>query len=384
MIIVFTASFFVACSDDDDNGSMPVIRYVRAIDTASSDSIITKAYLGAAVAIIGDNLSSVKEIWFNDQQAKINPVYITNNAILVSIPTSIPTEVTNQIRLVTGGGQESLFSFGVDVPTPILNRLKCEYVADGDIAVIYGDYFLEPKVFFNGNMEAEIVSSTKTEIQVIVPDGAKAGPVTVESLYGSTRSAFSFRDNNVQTPTTHIFLDFEETASWNSWGLSAFGSQGGPTGNYLIFEGTVGSWAWPANPMQLYYNNPTRTPIVSEGAIEDMALRFEAYSHAWPDCPLLFWFDNKADTHDVDGDAPQAHWKPYLVSGAKSDYVTDGWITVTIPLSDFRYNKDESDENKSITSLSQLVDLHAMFFGDADGTYDVKLWLDNIRIVKYK
>lgn len=383
-VFIVSVGVFSSCSDDDDNNaSAAVVRYVRAINAAASDSIITKAYLGAAIAIIGDNLSNVKEVWFNDQQAKLNPVYVTNHSILVSIPNDIPNEVTSKIRLVTSGGAETLFDFGVDVPTPVLNSLKCEYVADGGIAVINGDFFLEPKVYFNGNMLAEIVSFTKTQIQVKVPAGSKAGPITVESLYGSTRSKFSFRDNNVQTPTTHIFIDFEET-SWNTWGLSAFANVGGPTGTYMAMEGSLGSWAWPANPLQLYFNNPTRKPIVSEGEISEMALRFEAYSQEWHDTPLLIWFSNQVDTHNVDGNDAQAHWKPYLKNGVKSNYVTDGWVTITIPLTDFKYSKDESEEGRSITSLNELVDLHAMFFGAADATTSVKLWIDNMRIVKYK
>ncbi|MFT4222813.1 glycan-binding surface protein [Dysgonomonas sp.] len=390
LAIVFTVSVvvFCSCSDDNDNGSTPVVRYVRSINAEASDSIITKAYLGAAIAIIGDNLAGVKEIWFNDQKAKINPVYITDNSILVSIPNDIPSEVTDKIRLVTASGAETLFDFGVDVPTPVLNSLKCEYVADGDIAVINGDFFLEPKVFFNGNMPAEIVSFTKTQIRVKVPAGAKAGPVTVESMYGSTRSKFSFRDNNVQTPTTIFITDFEET-SWNAWGLSAFATAGGVTGTYMAMEGSVGSWSWPANSLQFYYNNTTATrqPIVSEGKIEELALRFEAYSHEWSDVPLLIWFSNQQYVHNVDGSDAQAHWKPYLTNGVKSNYTTEGWITVTIPLTDFKYSKDESEEKRSITGLNELVDLHAMFFGSADDANvgkAIKVWIDNMRIVKYK
>lgn len=387
LAIVSSFCLFTSCSDDDDNdknGSAPVVRYVRVTDAASSDSIVTSAYLGATIAVIGDHLANVKEIWFNDQVAKLNPVYVTENAIVVNIPNNIPEEKTDKMRLITKNGIETIFDFAVDVPAPILNSLRCEYVADGEIAIINGDFFLEPKVFFDGNMPAEIKEFTKTQIQVVVPEGSKAGPITVQSLYGTTRSLFVFRDNNIQTPTTHVFLDFEETASWNTWSLSAFGSGGGPTGQFLIFEGATGSWAWPANPLQLYYNNPSRKPIASEGDIATMALRFEVNSEEWQDTPLLIWFSDQKDVHDVDKDAAQAHWRPYLTNGVKSNYVTNGWVTVTIPLSDFKYNKDESEQGRSITSLSQLVDLHAMFFGAADGESSLKVMIDNMRIVKYK
>jgi len=470
-VAVAVASCFLTACKDEDNGSAntPVVRYVRSCDSAKSDSLITKASLGSTIAIIGENLGDVKEIWFNDQQAKVNPVYVTSNSILVTIPSGIPTDVTGKIRFVTQSGLESTYDFGVVVPSPVLNSMKCEYVADGDTAVIEGDFFLNPKVYFKGNMEAQIVSFTKTELKVIVPSDAEAGPVTVESMYGSTRSIFNFRDNSVVSPSTKlfndfeetsskskntfveeeteelsrklnkervnssvssstkvfldfeetsskskntfveeeteelsrklnkervnssvssstkVFLDFEETSSWNPWGLSAFGSEDGLSGQYLKFEGTTGSWAWPANSLQLYYASSTRTPLVSSGDISTLALRFEANCKEWHDTPLLFWFTNNAGTHNVDGDDPQAHWKPYLKSGVKSNYVTDGWETITIPLSDFKYDKAETGGvTRSITSLSQLVDLHAMFFGAADGTYNLKLWIDNMRIVKYK
>lgn len=384
--VAIASCFLIACKDED-NGSAntPVVRYVRSCDSARSDSLITKASLGSTIAIIGENLGDVKEIWFNDQQAKVNPVYVTDKSILISIPSGIPTDVTGKIRFVTQSGLESTYDFGVVVPSPVLNSMKCEYVADGDTAVIEGDFFLNPKVYFKGNMEAQIVSFTKTELKVIVPSGAEAGPVTVESMYGSTRSIFNFRDNPVVSPSTKLFNDFEETSSWNPWGLSAFASEDGLSGQYLKFEGTTGSWAWPANSLQLYYASSNRNPLVSSGDISTLALRFEANCKEWHDTPLLFWFTNNAGTHNVDGDDPQAHWKPYLKSGVKSNYVTDGWETITIPLSDFKYDKAETGSvNRSITSLSQLVDLHAMFFGAADGTYNLKLWIDNMRIVKYK
>jgi len=384
LVVAVSSCLLTACKDDDSSNSTPVVRYVRSCDAAKSDSLITKASLGSTIAIIGENLDGVKEIWFNDQQAKVNPVYVTSNSILVTIPSGIPTDVTGKIRFVTHSGLETTYDFGVVVPSPVLNSMKCEYVADGDIAVIKGDFFLEPKVYFKGNVEADVVSFTKTEIKVRVPNGAEAGPITVQSIYGSTRSLFNFRDNSSVSSSTKVFLDFEETSSWNPWGLSAFGTENGLSGKYLKFEGTTGSWAWPANSIQLYYASSSRTPLVSSGDISTLALRFEANCKEWHDTPLLFWFTNNENTHNVDGSDPQAHWKPYLNNGVKSNYVTDGWETITIPLTDFKYSKDESDESRSITSLSQLVDLHAMFFGAADGTYDLKLWIDNMRIVKYK
>lgn len=373
---------FTSCEDEKIDDNTPVIKYIRLVNVEKSDSLLTTAYLGSTIAIMGDHLSNVKEVWFNDQQAKVNPLYVQSNNILVTIPSEIPKVFTDEIRLVTKSGKTTIYTFEVKIPAPTVTSLKCEYVPDGDIAVIYGDYFIEPKVYFSGNMQAEIVEFTKTEIQVIVPDGATAGKITVQTAFGNTRSPFAFRDNELVTPTTKLFLDLEST-SWNNWNRGAFDTEGGISGQYLKLAGQTGDWAWPVDAMQLYYNNPSRQAIVSDGDIENLALRFEFRSLEWHDTSLMFWFSNKSEVHDVDGDEPQAHWRPYLNNGVKSNYITDGWITVTIPLSDFKYDKEESEE-RSINSFNELVDLHIIFFGAADDAYNAEVWMDNFRIVKYK
>lgn len=392
-IVLLALVSFNSCSDDDDKsgsgGGTPVVRYIRPCDATVSDSLLTSGYLGTQIAIIGENLSKVNKIYFNDQKAKLNPNFVTDNTIIVNIPSGIPGEKQDLIKLYTNN-DSCYYTFETKVPTPIAKTMTCEYVKDGDIAQIQGLYFINEensplKVTFEGGFEAEIISSDMNNISVRVPVGAKPGPLTIESVYGPARSLFCFRDNNKQTSTTHILMDNEDT-SWNTWGLSAFGNGGGPSDRYLVLEGQLASWAWPANALQIYYNNPVRQSIVPEGQSEiaDLALRFEVYSHEWHDVPLLLWFSNLVDTHDVDGNQAQAHWKPYLNNGVKSNYVTDGWVTITIPLTDFKYSKDESDDKRAITKLSDLVDLHAMFFGPADGESNVKLWIDNVRIVKYK
>lgn len=384
-VVLLALASFSSCSDDDDKGGSgggtPVVRYVRPCDVTISDSLLTGGYLGSQIAIIGENLSGVNAIYFNDQKAKLNPNYVTNNAIIVTIPSGIPAEKEDLIRLYTKN-DSCYYTFETLVPAPTAQTMTCEYVEDGDIAYIQGLYFINEdavplSVVFEGGAEGEIISYDINNIAVKVPIGAQSGPIKITSVYGTGQSDFEFRDNR------NMIMDFEDT-SWNTWGLSAFASEGGPSGQYMTLEGTVGSWSWPANQLQVFYNHPTRNPIVSTGEIEDLALCFEVYSHEWHEVPLLMWFSNLADTHDVDGSAAQAHWKPYLVNGVKTNYVTDGWITVSIPLTDFKYSKDESEDNRIIANLDELVDFHAMFFGAADGTTNVKLWIDNVRIKKYK
>jgi hypothetical protein len=270
-------------------------------------------------------------------------------------------------------------------PAPLLRSLSPEYAMPGTSVVISGSYFYgnagEVKVYFPGNIEATIESFTTTEITVTVPDidPTASGPVMVQSPYGSTRSSFRFRDNR------GVFIDAEDGgAAWNNWNLSGFGSNNGCAGEYIHLAGTTGSWAWPANSIQLFYVNPTQQPLVTTGEVSNYALRFEVRATAWHDTPLVMWFDSADNEHSVDAAWAQCHWKPYLVNGAKTNFSTNGkWITITIPLADFNTDKEEKEERK-INTLTELVNFNMMWFGTADGENPLDIDFDNLRVIELK
>lgn len=386
LLVVASAILLLAsCQKEEglESNATPVVKYIRPTEAAVADSLVVSAAMGSTIAIIGEGFSGVNEIWFNDQKAKLNPCYITDESIIVTVPGSMPGEVTNKMVLKTKKGKECEYSFAVVIPSPSVVSISCEWAKDGSAVTIYGNYFFKDAnnkidVLFPGNLHAEVTSFTTESITCVVPSGALPGTIVVTSLYGKGRSQFTFRDSQ------GLFINGENTSLWNAWGLSDFGTTGALDGQYIKFEGTTGSWAWPSNSIQLYYARPDRTPIVTTGEVSDYALRFECNCQEWHDTPFLLWFTKTAGTHNVDGADAQYHWKPYLVNGVKTNFTTNGWVTVTLPLKDFIYSKDESENSRVIPGLSDLVDLHGMFFGAADGSYPVKLWIDNMRIVKIK
>ena len=200
---LFSGIIFQSCEKNDDTtdpNAVPVIRYVRITDPEKSDSLVSHAFMGSTVALIGENLGAVVELWFNDQSAILNTSFITNTSIIVTIPNEIPQVVTDEIKLITKGDVEATYAFGVDVPAPVVSSMKCEYVDDGGDATIYGNFFLDDpnkplQVFFPGNLEAQVKSVAIDKIVVTVPEGAGVGQITVKSLYGSSRSSFYFRDD---------------------------------------------------------------------------------------------------------------------------------------------------------------------------------------------
>src|SRR5690349_20079510 len=96
-----TAGIFFACSDDDlPNNGEPMISYIRITDPSSSDSLVVSAGQGQMIAIMGENLAGARSLWINDQQAILTPTFITNNTIITRVPSQIPKEITNQMRIL--------------------------------------------------------------------------------------------------------------------------------------------------------------------------------------------------------------------------------------------------------------------------------------------
>lgn len=104
--IIAVAGFsMTACEDEPDKyevaGGIPTVKYVRLPVPAAADSLLTGAYMDNTICLVGDNLRSIYELYFNDQQAVLNTSYMTDHTVLVDIPGNIPSTVTDKIYMVT-------------------------------------------------------------------------------------------------------------------------------------------------------------------------------------------------------------------------------------------------------------------------------------------
>ena len=345
-----------ACNDNPDafelTDGVPVVHYVRIPDVVSADSLITSAFMGKTIALVGENLTSVKEIWFNDQKTVLNTSLITPTALITSVPTVIPKVVTNKMYLITQNSDTVKVDFKVDVPAPLVSNMKCEFAADGEVAVIRGNYFLSvadsenPNVIFTPNIKAtEVVSYSLNEIHVKVPAGAQPGPVSVESRYGTTRSKFWFRDNR------GMILDWDNlnaNGGWRSGVTSDSDPVAGITGKYVRFKGAMtadpsATWNEDAFSFNLWGTSNGRP----EGDLFSIApaeavIKFEInVTQAWKAGALQMiftpWSTANTNSYLADGTTPRGLWIPWKATGS---YTTDGWETITLPIKDFKYNQE--------------------------------------------
>lgn len=423
--------FMNACEDQPDKyeiaDGVPTLKYVRSPLPEEADSLLVGAYLGNTVCLVGDNLRSIYELYFNDQKATLNTSYMTDHTVLVDIPKNIPEEVTNKIYMITKSGEKVDFDFSVMVPAPVVSSMSCEYAPAGSEAVLYGDYFVDdPNVPLTISMPGDITvegeqitSITKTAVKFIVPEGAVQGNIRVKSIYGTGQSVFQYKD------TRNILFDWDgkyegALAAGNSWNGDnekkgqILASVPSVDGKYMVMGPATlsgGQWQTPGEYLMMYWPDPNATEgcvplynlpqfkkMLEDYKIEELALKFEVYvptSNPWMAEGMQIRFTsldevsmsnqtqdyiwNDDESHE-EGKAPRGVWVPWEETGS---YDTNNqWVTVTLKMSEF---------NKLVSGLASDTEFTQDRFaglsiflrgGGVDGKEcEPIICIDNIRVV---
>jgi len=389
-IAIAMTGTFVGCSDDDS--APPIIRYIRVTDPNSSDSLLVAAGQGQMIAIIGENLGDVRELWINDQRASLTSTLITNTAILVRVPANLPTQVTNSMTLIFADGSSLEYPFELAVAEPEIYSMVSEFLDAGDVAIIKGNYFYPPlTVTFTGGAVGEIVSVEDDEIQVVVPEGAQPGPITVKTNFGETESILYFRD-------PRAFLNYDDLTADGSWRPGTVASEGGLDGNYLLLKGKLNANERSEDYVGGGYvsefwamKNGRPEGNLLPGKPEDYVMKFEYKATNWYGSYLNICFapwNHDANNQEYWSNSvnARAYWGPWDAQDAP--YTTDGWMTAVIPITDFRY--DIGSDGGAIVYTSSVTgfkpdvtgSLTFWLIGSPKAVGDpVELDIDNVRIV---
>lgn len=421
-----------ACEDEPDAyevaGGSPEVIYVRKTDPAIADSLLLGASLGERICLVGNNLRSVTEMYFNDQKAVLNPSLMTDNTILVSVPTGVPANPTDCIYMINSAGDTTVFPFSAIVPAPLLASMSCEKVQPGDVATINGDYLLDydnspMKITMpDGQVVTDFVSLSQQSVSFVVPEGCtKGGSVTVETKYGKTQSV-KFHINDERG----LITDFDGTTQLGDgttgvrpqgWNISAqYLSEGGLPGNgYYAQLGPTdlsadASWNeayklsfwcgnWNGNPMSI--TSGAGIPICNLIDVTDfakMALKFEfrvPKSNPWQAgamqvlfvsaerCANDSWQNNTYIHTSANGglDLCRALWRPWEATGSYD--TNDEWVTVTMPISDFIYNYDGTAGKEALSTKEDFASFIVWInSGGVNGTACQPIvQFDNFRLV---
>ena len=445
MALVAAGAGFTSCEDEPDKyevaGGTPTIDYVRPVDAASKDSLLTAASLNNTICIVGRNLRSVTKINFNDQAAVLNTSYMTDNTIIVTVPKAIPNEVSDKIYFITSKQDTVAYDFKTIVPAPTINSMSNEWAAAGEEVTIKGDYFLDYdnshlniKVGENYTIPYEDLKISQNSIKFNMPeDMPKHEPIYITTINGTTKAGFRYMDNR------GMLFDFDtpwkeggDVLGNNGWhnrtitsdatslsgnymvlGETAMGSDGGWNDGNFSFEYWPGSWQDP----ETYSSRPRMQDLADFSDWQNMSLKFEMCipkDNGWSAAPMQIYFgsvtqvsNGAAGTKDIYGNVlaganntffhdqgklARALYMPWQNTEDKL-YNTDGkWVTVTIPLSDFVY---DYDGNKGL-SYSGVNDFSAFNIFVIKGSYNDAnvlptgvdcnpiIKIDNIRVVPNK
>lgn len=359
-----TVSLFNSC-DKDDAPKNPSIHYVRVTNPESSDSLLVGAGQGQLIAIIGNDLQDAVEVWFNDQQARLTPTYITNTSLLVTVPSQIPKSVNNTLKILFKDGFTLSYSFQVEISKPLVNSMVSEFVNAGDVATIRGNYFYPPlTVTFTGGAVGDSVSITDSEIKIRVPANAQPGPITVKTNFGETKSDFWFRDNR------NLLITNDPWTGW--WGSDMVISGADPmaiSGNYTRITKSIGAWAWTE-----WIGGKEDALATSHNLPDDAVLNPEKYNLKFEVNTLKPYNGNRIKFMIGQVNGPDPNWdnEPYFW---EPPFDTKGeWQTVVIP-----FNEVVARYTTNWGVRPQGYGVKVWFHGP--GAVDADIAFDNLRVV---
>ncbi len=425
---ILGAILSVSCANLDypdrfkETTGVPTVHFVRYADR---DIAITQANMEELVCVVGDNLTSVHDIYFNDQAAVLNSSYMTPHTIVVAVPKNMPVEQTDKMYLITRDSSVVAYDFKVLPPTPKISGMSNEWAKAGETVEIYGSYLFPPiSVEFPGVDPVEVTSGDGTSLTLQVPAGAQPGKIKVNNDSGTAQSVFMYKDSR------GLLFDFDGVTGLDNHGWNGHSSQDddgtGISGRFFQFGDGVtaldGGWEeahfsfvyWPGswNTPENYQDGPMGARLTDFADFSDwqnMALKFEIFvpsSNPWNNTPMQICFAGvdfvtfgNGGIEDIDGnivaganntymsgnDAPRAFYTPWKATGSFD--TGDRWMTVAIPFTEFNlgWNAQPAGTNLSASSFTSMW----MFITDGGmepvGTSCTPIIkIDNIRAVPYK
>jgi len=397
---------------------VPSIDFVRYAD---KDVVITQASMEELVCLVGDNLTSIHDLYFNDQAAVLNSSFMTNNTLVVSVPKTMPSVQTDKIYMITKDGTEVTYDFKVLPPVPKVSGMSLEWAQPGETVTITGSYLFAPvEVEFPGVDPVSATAGDGSSISVVIPEGAKPGKIKVTTASGTAQSVFQYQDDR------GMLFEFDGLTNLDNHGWNGHNSQDADetslSGRYFQFgdgAATVGDGVWDEshfsfvywpgswNDPENYADAPRLTDFADFTNWSSMALKFEMCIPAenpWKGCALQICFagvtkvTSGAAVLDIDGvqvaganntymtgdECPRALYRPWTATGS---FDTGGkWVTVTIPFSEFTYGWTGGPATGSLDASSfTSMWMFLCQGGDPIGEECAPIIkVDNIRAVPYK
>jgi hypothetical protein len=387
---------FSACKKT--GSSAPVLTGVRYYAPSPNDTAMNSLTpTGQWVVLEGNNLKNAVQILFDGVPASFNQTLFSDTSAVVQIPTVIPFNSVaagdlNTIKYTTTGGSATL-SFNIVVPPASITSISDEMANPGDSVWIHGaNFFLINEVKFSGvAIAAYNVSTDGTSLAFVVPPFSAAGPLSITTKSGTTVTPF-----NVEDAATGVLCNFDNVATYQWWSASVDNSSAtfpGNNGSYAILNtggplsNTDGGW-WNGG-RSINCNSAQWVPVSNlNDPLASWALKFEiSVPGAWNGTSIFF--ARNGDWTYI------ARYEPWKVSdNATAPFKTNGWQTVTIPLTQFLTKPNNGKDGTGVmapdlatlvgSSGSGSINAYVMNDGSAPAATGLNAAIDNFRVVRIK
>ncbi len=366
--VLLCGFFLTACSTDDDTNDSEIIVdavYLQDVDSSVPDREVEFARLGQLLRLEGSGFTGMRRVFINGFQTDFNPVYVSDNSMLIRISEDTPVseaseDVRNTIRLVKDNTETTVI-FEIRSSAPTITEVSHTLPKVGEEITVYGTGLMEvSRVVFPGNVEVTTGITYDEEdgefFTVTVPEGVseQGGSIYVETANGVAYSPAFF---NVEPG---IILNFDGKGTMGEWGTNltqedlesevigeghvsqgnyvphgpADGETYGAAKNRLSEVWTSGEENWRSQYTDMI---PADTPL------DEVAFQFDIFvPEAWVGTGFLkIMLINNFNGGEWAGGI--YNYVPWIVDGEVVPFETEGWTTVTIPLTDFYMFNDGGD-----------------------------------------
>lgn len=369
----------------------PIISYARNAAVSPNDTIVKAIVPGQKINLVGYNLRNATNIAFQGVSANVAAVVYTDSSAFVQVPADLSgsdASLANMINYTTAIGTGSLAI--TIIGPPIITGVSNENAATGDSVYLYGNNFLSVQnlTFAGATISSWKASDDGASVGFVVPALTQSGPVTIQTVVGTFTTAYTVND-----VTSGIISNFEwgPLFRWDWWGGAELKSGDpdfpGNSSQYLglktnVLNGGAGD----------EFSTAIRiggAPWLPAGNVNDpvnsWALKFELTVPApWNGATLCIKSSNGSY---------MSRFEPWQVSsGNTAAWSTNGWQTITIPLSTFRKNDATLGDGKGapITSITDLLGstgqsdliLYMHNYSTSPTGTNFKSAFDNFRVVK--
>jgi hypothetical protein len=319
---------------------------------------ITKTVPGTLIRLNGSGFTSATAIYCNGVQISVNPNYVTETNIMMSIPSTLPygsdikdTSIRNTIRIVTRY-DDYTYKFPILGPAPVVNDVSHSLPAVGDAFTLYGTNLRDiTSITFPGNVVVSAgqfqQSADYKSITTTVPAGATttAGGILVKGANGEGYSynymnrsdaivikAFAADGNGVYNYGSNITgtqtAAYPATTTGTKNPVNYRMVPTAPT-NIPVASADIGGFHFNPGTALTVAQQKAPTYITSTTLCSTLALQYDIYipvqwNSGWVRVDLV----NGNNTYRCD-------YAPWAVNGAIVPVKMNGWQTVTMPLSKF-------------------------------------------------